>query len=456
MFVQAKCPECGGMLAVDADKKAAICQFCGEAFIVQEAINNYNTYNETVNNYNTTHQYGEGSVVNVYEDKNKDFVIEAGVLKEYHGASVDVVIPEGVRVISDDCFKDMNLDSLSFPSTLTSIGKILGNMTSTETQLKAVYVDENNAKYFADDNVLFEKHDDGTIEILYFAGGRNNYTIPQNVNKMGYPAYDQVQSFDALYWKGYDLFHLPCGEAGIIKEVKDNHFPYSLVHDYVDQKCTTCCQYDIFSCVDQRTIDMYDKGSAIINIAHVHFFSDEKAVLTYDANFYRNDIRPYNCQEDFPKIEVLVLFNDQSFETTNEYIFHHVEYCLRFFPDVTELIIEEDPECYSEKTDGYKSLLDAIIGQSNYLPKLEKITLGGRVPKETSDLIREYELILPRRKQIFEWIEQECCPYCGGKLKLPSLLGVVILSDYSKQCKKCKKWSNVNHRSVSMNWRDYV
>ena len=40
-FVQAKCPECGGMLAVDVDKKAAVCQFCGEAFIVQEAINNY-------------------------------------------------------------------------------------------------------------------------------------------------------------------------------------------------------------------------------------------------------------------------------------------------------------------------------------------------------------------------------------------------------------------------------
>lgn len=41
-FVQAKCPECGGMLAVESDKKAAVCQFCGEAFIVQEAVNNFN------------------------------------------------------------------------------------------------------------------------------------------------------------------------------------------------------------------------------------------------------------------------------------------------------------------------------------------------------------------------------------------------------------------------------
>lgn len=67
-FVPAKCPECGGMLAVDDSKKAAVCQFCGEAFIVQEAINNYNTYNIT--NNNTTHNYGEGAVVNVYESQN--------------------------------------------------------------------------------------------------------------------------------------------------------------------------------------------------------------------------------------------------------------------------------------------------------------------------------------------------------------------------------------------------
>lgn len=63
-FVQAKCPECGGILAVDDNLKAAVCQFCNNAFIVQEAVNNYNTYNIT------NHNYGEGAVVNVYENKN--------------------------------------------------------------------------------------------------------------------------------------------------------------------------------------------------------------------------------------------------------------------------------------------------------------------------------------------------------------------------------------------------
>ena len=42
-FVVAKCTECGGQLEVEQSKKAANCQYCGNAFIVQEAINNYNT-----------------------------------------------------------------------------------------------------------------------------------------------------------------------------------------------------------------------------------------------------------------------------------------------------------------------------------------------------------------------------------------------------------------------------
>lgn len=67
-FVQAKCPICGGMLAVDDSKKAAICQFCGDAFIVEEAVNNYNTYNIT--NNTTNQNFGEGAVVNIIENSS--------------------------------------------------------------------------------------------------------------------------------------------------------------------------------------------------------------------------------------------------------------------------------------------------------------------------------------------------------------------------------------------------
>lgn len=133
-FVQAKCPECGGVLAVDADKKAAVCQFCGEPFIVQEAINNYNTYNTT--NYNTTHQYGDGAVVNVYEDKNKDFIIEAGVLKEYHGESVDVVIPDNVKEIASRAFENKKIETVTGLKNTVKIGEYAFNNCADLTYIE--------------------------------------------------------------------------------------------------------------------------------------------------------------------------------------------------------------------------------------------------------------------------------------------------------------------------------
>ena len=122
-LVPAKCPECGGLVEVDNEKRAGLCQHCGEAFVVEDAIQTFNTYYQTINNYNTTHNYGDGTIVNVYEDKNKDFVIEAGVLKEYHGESANVVIPNNVTVIGQECFMDMNITSIVIPNSVTEIQK---------------------------------------------------------------------------------------------------------------------------------------------------------------------------------------------------------------------------------------------------------------------------------------------------------------------------------------------
>lgn len=65
-LLQAKCTNCGGELTVDDGKKAAVCQFCGEAFIVEEAVNNYITNHITNNTVNNN--IGDGAVVNVYEN----------------------------------------------------------------------------------------------------------------------------------------------------------------------------------------------------------------------------------------------------------------------------------------------------------------------------------------------------------------------------------------------------
>ena len=44
-LVPAKCTSCGGTLEVDATQKAAICPFCGSAYVVQDAIEQYNITN---------------------------------------------------------------------------------------------------------------------------------------------------------------------------------------------------------------------------------------------------------------------------------------------------------------------------------------------------------------------------------------------------------------------------
>ena len=146
-FVQAKCPECGGMLAVDDSKKAGVCQFCDEAFIIQDAINNYNTYNTYNNDTQVTHNYGEGAVVNIYNyaptdsstppvssvpmhfslssdsDTPTDFTIEDNVLVKYSGYSDVVVIPDGVTSIGDGAFEgSVLLTSVTIPDSVTSIG----------------------------------------------------------------------------------------------------------------------------------------------------------------------------------------------------------------------------------------------------------------------------------------------------------------------------------------------
>lgn len=105
-FVQGKCPECGGILAVDNGKRAAICQFCGEPFVVQDAINNYNNVP-----INTPAQ----------EDPSKDFVISGGVLTEYRGASTEVVIPEGVVAIEGGVFQDSAITKVTLPSSLREL-----------------------------------------------------------------------------------------------------------------------------------------------------------------------------------------------------------------------------------------------------------------------------------------------------------------------------------------------
>lgn len=117
-LVNAKCTNCGSNLKVDSSKDAAICEFCGSAFVVEKAVNNYN-----ITNNNQIH----AGIVNIYEGTSSigssDFEIVAGVLEKYKGSSIDVVIPEGICEIGVNAFAGMNyLRTVSLPSSISKIG----------------------------------------------------------------------------------------------------------------------------------------------------------------------------------------------------------------------------------------------------------------------------------------------------------------------------------------------
>ena len=52
-FVAAKCTQCNAALEVDPSKEAAVCPFCGTAFITEKAIHHHHTTNVT--NIGTLH-----------------------------------------------------------------------------------------------------------------------------------------------------------------------------------------------------------------------------------------------------------------------------------------------------------------------------------------------------------------------------------------------------------------
>lgn len=110
-IVLAKCTECGGTIKVESEKKLGVCENCGQPFVVEEAINNFTNFYEVnyITNNNTTNNYGDGTVVNIYENENKEFIVEAGVLKKYTGADDNIIIPTNVKAIGEACFEEMSI-----------------------------------------------------------------------------------------------------------------------------------------------------------------------------------------------------------------------------------------------------------------------------------------------------------------------------------------------------------
>ncbi len=78
-LVPAKCPECGGLVEVDNEKRAGLCQHCGQPFVIEDAIQTFNTYYQTTNNYNTTNNFGEGTVVHINDENSINSKISSAI-----------------------------------------------------------------------------------------------------------------------------------------------------------------------------------------------------------------------------------------------------------------------------------------------------------------------------------------------------------------------------------------
>jgi nitrate reductase NapE component len=55
--------------------------------------------------------------------QQEDYVIRAGTLVAYNGAGTEIVIPDSVKAIADECFENSQITSVILPSGLKSIGK---------------------------------------------------------------------------------------------------------------------------------------------------------------------------------------------------------------------------------------------------------------------------------------------------------------------------------------------
>jgi len=134
ILTQAQCTNCSANLPVDSTKDAAICSFCGSAFIVEKAIQNYNV----------AHAQISAGVVNIIKEPAPDFVIRGGFLMEYNAQEFDVVIPDTVLDIGVDVFADRAIRSIIIPKTVKKLSAKMPDTLEKIVLPEGLQVIDNN------------------------------------------------------------------------------------------------------------------------------------------------------------------------------------------------------------------------------------------------------------------------------------------------------------------------
>lgn len=106
-----ECEACGGPLVMQSGGEMAVCEYCGMRYSrdrVREMVQEIR---------------GKVEIEGIVKTSAADFEIHAGVLTKYHGADMEIVIPDGVKEIQSGCFeRSQYITSISLPEGLEMIG----------------------------------------------------------------------------------------------------------------------------------------------------------------------------------------------------------------------------------------------------------------------------------------------------------------------------------------------
>ncbi len=448
-IVLAKCTECGGTIKVDSDKKLAVCENCSQPFVVEEAINNFTNYYETnyITNNNTTHNYSDGTVVNVYEDKNKDFVIEAGILKEYHGETTEIVLPDSVHEISAECFNDLHITSIKLSASLRN----LNDIESLEI-FNRVEVDKNSPYLKIKNNIIYS---DNEQKVEAFVGKLKEYSLSDSTTILSATAKRQLMYIDHIYFKNNDLKEINCNEDEIINCAVKMGINPLIKHELVENKCVNCKKY-VF---DSLQIESYEYSSTISHfVVSLNFINDEKVAF---SNFSIYEIWSVNSDNDIDamrrvmknslrkklsSVDTLILLNLNEKNEKYEEYFGLYKYSSSMknlltvlFPNVKNIIVEEDTGYYDEIEEKQVSLLNELVFPfireklmncdledvinvsynhnlpNNFIASLNEILKSAEERKEK---LKEQKQKEEQRKHKIEMAcqfrNQNKCQHCGG------------------------------------------
>ncbi len=148
--------------------------------------------------------------------------IDSCAFQNCHGINGELVIPDSVKTIVGNAFQRTQITSAHIGSGVETIG----NAVFDTTYIKGFTVSEENPNFSAENGVLFNK--DKTDLVIFPAGNRDEYTIPESVktikNRAFYNCYanvvinhviENIEGYAFYYSGSQDIYFMNGAPASI-------------------------------------------------------------------------------------------------------------------------------------------------------------------------------------------------------------------------------------------------